>query len=586
MKKIYGTLLVFIVSLIYLSALAPTVSFRDSGDMVSAAFVLGISHPSGFPLYMLLGKLFSFIPFGEAGSRMALLSLLSASFACFFVYLSVKTLTSDRLPGLLSAVFLAFALTFWSYAEIGEKYSLYALFASILLYLAVIGRIYLYAFFFGLGLTHHLALIVFGLPSIYLLWITSRKKTILRTAGISLLCFSAPLVLYLYLPLRAVAGTPLSWGSPDTLEKFINHITAREYRYAMFTGEPLSFPAKLYAQAVLNFIREFTLAGYITGLCGGVYLFMKNRKAAIFLFLALLSNISIFVNYNILDQQNIGTYYFASFVIFSILIGCGAWTLNGKSLKKSGYLKAAVLLALFAVCLNLLGLNYGKTDRSSDWKYRDYGYNLLKSIEPGSMLFTNGDIPLFSLWYNQYVNGHDKKIDIMTLRSIDVEKTIEKNYPLQKIYFNAFPYESLGWKNYFAVPEGIVYRIYKKNRQEIKIDLKALLKKWEGYSIRGVYGAGDKKDLIISKLYAESHLMQGEFFADNGFYSEALEQFEKTLRIFPDYIMAYLNVGLLAEQAGNTIAARSFYLNALKAMKNDSDGGELKQLRRQLREIL
>ena len=352
--KYIGAILLLLIMTVYLTALAPTVSFRDSGDMISASFVLGISHPSGFPLYMLLGKLLSFIPLGEVGSRYALLSLLAASFAAFFVYKTVKRLTGEWLLGLLSAVFLAFALTFWSYAEIGEKYSLYAFFASLLCYIAleIKGRaIYLYSFILGLALTHHLAIIVFALPSLYLLWTTQDRKTILRAAVFSALWFALPLLLYLYLPMRANAGTPLSWGKPDTIGKIFRHITASEYRYAMFTGESAGFPAKFYAQAVLNFIQEFTVAGYIAGLCGAVYLFFRNKKAAVFLLLALLSNILIFINYNILDPQNIGTYYFASFIIFSIWIGCGAWTLWDSGVKYGGYLKVAALGALFLVVL-------------------------------------------------------------------------------------------------------------------------------------------------------------------------------------------------------------------------------------------
>jgi len=80
---------VFLVALVpYWLTLSPTISWLnggiDSGELVTAMLVLGIPHPTGYPLYMLLGKLFTFLPFGEPAWRV---DLMSACFAALAVAL-------------------------------------------------------------------------------------------------------------------------------------------------------------------------------------------------------------------------------------------------------------------------------------------------------------------------------------------------------------------------------------------------------------------------------------------------------------------------------------------------------------------
>ncbi len=128
---------------IYLKTLYPTIGLLDSGDMVSSAYNLGISHPPGYPLYCLLGKLWlSIIPFGNIAFRMNIFSSLAASFACMMVYFIVLKVIPVKakdimtcLPAIVAAGMLAFAATFWKQAVIAEKYTLNAAFAATLIFI-------------------------------------------------------------------------------------------------------------------------------------------------------------------------------------------------------------------------------------------------------------------------------------------------------------------------------------------------------------------------------------------------------------------------------------------------------------------
>lgn len=78
-KNFIGAALVFVVVMtVYLFTLAPTITNEDGPEFVTAVYVIGIPHPPGFPLYLLLGKLFSFIPFGSLAWRVNLMSAVLA----------------------------------------------------------------------------------------------------------------------------------------------------------------------------------------------------------------------------------------------------------------------------------------------------------------------------------------------------------------------------------------------------------------------------------------------------------------------------------------------------------------------------
>ena len=72
-----ATLVTAITSIVYLSTLAPTVAFWDCGEFITTSYRFGVPHPPGAPLYTLLGRLFSMLPFGEIAFRVNLLSAAS-----------------------------------------------------------------------------------------------------------------------------------------------------------------------------------------------------------------------------------------------------------------------------------------------------------------------------------------------------------------------------------------------------------------------------------------------------------------------------------------------------------------------------
>jgi hypothetical protein len=147
--------LLFAGSLIlFLYTLAPTVTFVDSGELIVTARNLGVAHPPGFPLYLLVAHLATLLPLGNVAQRVHFASALSAALAVSVLYLItleillfLQTRSAKRnsgkprswkqpvialerypfIPGLVAGCLAAFSRTLWSYATVAEVYTLNAL---------------------------------------------------------------------------------------------------------------------------------------------------------------------------------------------------------------------------------------------------------------------------------------------------------------------------------------------------------------------------------------------------------------------------------------------------------------------------
>ena len=132
---------------LYVQTLAPSVAtlFDDSLEFPLVAYRLAIAHPTGYPLYILLGKLFSRVPWIGAGGpaqqnvawSVNLLSAVGGALTVAFVFLIARQLTRRRLPALLGAAALTVSPIFWSQSVIAEVYTLNSAFVAVLLWLAL-----------------------------------------------------------------------------------------------------------------------------------------------------------------------------------------------------------------------------------------------------------------------------------------------------------------------------------------------------------------------------------------------------------------------------------------------------------------
>lgn len=178
--------IVFLFSLaVYFKTLNPSVTAGDSGELITTVYNMGASHPPGFPIYGIIGKLFTFLRFSDIGYKMNIFSASSAAIAVLFTYLIIVKLlgfnkevksfdVTVHIPAIAATLLFAFSKAHWSQAVMAEVYALNAAFSAIMFFIMIIWyeevmtyrdeedklwlapRIsILLAFFMGLSITNH-----------------------------------------------------------------------------------------------------------------------------------------------------------------------------------------------------------------------------------------------------------------------------------------------------------------------------------------------------------------------------------------------------------------------------------------------
>jgi hypothetical protein len=146
---------VFLLALIvYIKTMQPTLSFWDCGEFIAVSAILGIPHPPGTPLYVLIGHVFTLLPFfADIAVRVNFLSALSSAGAAAFAYLAGQQVLWAVLPdtegsrytrflthagAVCGALMLAFAVTQWNNSIEAEVYGLAILIMMVLLWLTIL----------------------------------------------------------------------------------------------------------------------------------------------------------------------------------------------------------------------------------------------------------------------------------------------------------------------------------------------------------------------------------------------------------------------------------------------------------------
>lgn len=205
---------VFIISLlVYLRTVAPTTSFWDCGEFIACSYILGVPHPPGTPLYILIGRIFSMVPFVEdIGLRVNIVSVLSSALAVMFTYLIIVKMIAmfrgkirdnyDRLivyaGGFIGALTFAFTDSQWFNAVEAEVYALSMFFTALVVWLIMVWNekaddpgsdkyILLIAYALGLAIGVHL-LMILTLPAIALIiYFRKHQKLDLKSFGLFML---------------------------------------------------------------------------------------------------------------------------------------------------------------------------------------------------------------------------------------------------------------------------------------------------------------------------------------------------------------------------------------------------------------
>jgi hypothetical protein len=417
---------------VYAMTMCRTIYTGDDGDFELAMATGGVCHPTGYPLFMLLGRLFMWALsplIAEPAARINLMTTLFGACSVGMFYLLLRRWIPARIVPIMASLLLAFSPTLWQQCLSCEVYSLTCLFLVALLYLAA--RLYQgearvlpwMTLTYGLALTNHLTMALFFPGFLVFVWCYGRSALwplpkFLRLA----LLFLAPLLLYAYLPLAAkFSPSPMIWGDPQTPKRFYEHISGALYRHFMFQ-EPLKTPVKIGEYAIYSLLPE--LQWMLLFLPFGLLSLWKNQRPILFLTLyILLSNLVYSVNYDIFD---IYVYYIPSYVVITFCCAIGMHKISQKAFNslwkkldatpeiRQRQVRLAMLVALM-IPITQMSLNYEKTDKSGNFLEYDFSSNILANAPPNAVIFPNRET-LFTLWYRHWVKG--ERPDVLIVEPI------------------------------------------------------------------------------------------------------------------------------------------------------------------------
>jgi len=382
-RPVYLAIAVAVIAfVVYLQTLAPSVDFIDAGELATVCATLGIAHPTGYPLFTLVGWVFAHLPI--ASTIVLRLNIMAAFFTAlgaggvvllanelFSFWMPERTArvkgrgqrvkgkrntpsaknskrgnenipapssTLYPLPSTLAAaatgLATAFSATWWAQSCSIEVYPLHLFLLPLVLvfFLRMLrveevdkverdGR--LFALLLGLSFTNHMTTVLLAPACLYMFFARYRFskiawRRILRLAPF----FILGLLVYLYLPIRSAMYPPMDWGHPTTIGAFLRHVSAKQFQIWMYTGTGAA--AKQWAYFWSRVPKEFTILGAILALLGiwKMYMSATVRRTHILSFTLLLffGCLLYSINYDIHD---IDSYFLLAFLAMALWIGAG-----------------------------------------------------------------------------------------------------------------------------------------------------------------------------------------------------------------------------------------------------------------------
>jgi tetratricopeptide (TPR) repeat protein len=537
--------------IVYLAGACRTIYAGDSGELVTAVAVLGIPHPSGYPLYVLTGKLLTtLLPVGSIAFRMSIFSALCAAAACSILYLIVVQLTKSRLAGVTSALLLAFSGSFWGEANIQRVYSLNALFVAVTTLLVYRwlekrdDRLLIAAFFTcALGAANHTFMAVYGIA--LLVFAFASDRALIRRLKTILLCGAAGaigLLPYAYLPIRSRMNPTLDWGNPETLQNFLKVVSRSEFwdrRWYRGAADLLPIGWDL----LRSFASELMIAGVVLVILGVVASFRKMtgriacppKAVAGFALLIIFANFLAMAFHGSRSDLFIWhRYYIPAYLMAALLAGLGTAALLERIPRKIGY-------AVLAIPLTMLILGYRANDRSRYRIAQDFSETLLSTLPPGSTLIASDDNILFVLMYLLYAEHRRPDVDLVLegVGGADLPP-LRFDPDVDPVFLTHHPnWQVAGLE---VVPLGLAFRTWRTTHPPPE---PPALKE----SLDGETDARVPKDYLTQNLVGHYHYMLG-VTNENRDWLRARQEFGQAIRAAPDNDVMFYNLGLIFARNG------------------------------------
>ncbi len=500
--------LFFITFIIYLWNLPRTIFFGDSPEFMASAATLGIPHPPGYPAYVLLAKLFTYLPFGRIEFRIGLFSALCASISLVLFYFILRKIIKNPHVALAAALTLGFTNIFWSQAIMAKVYMPFLLIVlwTLLLFLKFFENqkpLYLIwaAFLFGFGFGMHqimflllpvfayvIATYVYSIPNLK----TYRFNTKSFLGGI--LAFALGMSVYGFLIIRSHTNgdfysfpTLFDASRPGNWNGFVHYLFRTDYED--YGGSFILKDKLVYLGSALEWIWKQFYWLLILAPFGFIEL-SKNKKILITTTSIFLLNLVgiIFLRSTGFSLENdviFSYYYLPAYTMIAIWIGLGLSYVWRQNLFKYSPALLVIPAILFAVNL--------KNNNLHDFGFVDnYTSTVLQSLPPNAVLlenFTGSNTDTLSFGFDFQQKVKHLRPDVTLLSAYRMYPNVDRrilgwvyqlNDPVQsrlhltRYAFKFFPgrpiystyvVDDLDAKEpWTGVSNGLVYHLYSDNK--------------------------------------------------------------------------------------------------------------------------
>ena len=534
-KKLLPIYVSLLVLIIFSLTLAKTTVSLDNGELAATSYLLGIPHPTGYPLFTIIGFLFSHISIPiRVIQKLNFLSAIYVTISVYFTIITIKLLIDefenklideDNTRNLLSeeikilvsifgGLVFAFSKTLWFQATNYEVYSLNIALISLIIFITLktysieardtnrnFKKSWLIIFvIYGLILSHHLSSSFIILPILLLYFQNFRSYKFYNLLRYGLVSFLIMVAFYSFIPIRASMDSVVGFGKPETITQTFEHITAKVYRpfFLPSMNEFLLnikfFFSSLIFHFQMNDFRnsEFSLS-ILFAILGMIYILLCFRKIFYFLFGLLILHILIPSLYAI---QDIDAFFIPAYFIISIFISFGFYSII--KFMKSIYLQMVILLILMLIVMIQFYLNFSRVNQSENYLMEDYFTSIVKELEPNSVVL-NSSSWLYSMslyfqlvekikpnvvfvnysfvkekWYAEQMNNLFAKERLIQLRGYN----LNLNFKNRNIYltYEIFKKIETGELNfagdYFLIPFGLTFKlVHNRDYMEQPFDL-------------------------------------------------------------------------------------------------------------------
>jgi len=529
--------------LVYALGACRTVYVGDSGDLLTAISVLGIPHPSGYPLYVLAAKVWSLVFFFlPLPLSVSLFSAACGAAACAVLYRAARESGVDTLPAAAAAWLFAFAPSVWAEANIQRVYTLNALFVALALRLGLRWSresrdrdLVAAAFVCGLGASNHLEMGVVGLAvGVFALIsrpaILRRWKLLGTCAGVAIL----GLLPYVYLPLRARAHPLLDWGHPVTPRSFAAVVLREGFWGRAWIRGPDDFLPILkdYAHSLLT---ESAWVGAVLAVIAVASARRRGWPVGLPLLVMAANLVVLALHGSRSDLFIWHRYYIPSYLCLALLAAWGWQTLA--EMASRPILAVASLLPPLA----LLVIGWRPNDRSRYRIGEDYSRHLLATLPPGSQLIASDDNILFVLMYLNL--GEQVRPDVhLILEGVGGSNLppLSFNPDVDPVFLTHYP----NWKiaTLDAIPVGLAFRAWRVGTPVPPAS--SVPERLDGELDPRV-----PKDYLTRNLIGNFHQMRAMTFELRD-WTAARRELELAAESAPDNDVLFYNLGLIYRRNG------------------------------------